>query len=117
MMLLCLLLSLRVQASQHYENSFQRQPAVSWLTALRLLSSSEIVQATNEPLIRSRAGAPHFSFVPDVFFRADNLHLLGPPWWADRGPPDEYRDSLVNCWDDGHNGQPRTGDNRTLYPG
>jgi hypothetical protein len=89
----CLLFSLGLQITIHHENSFEWRHAAAWSRELRTLSGDEILQPTNRVLIRSRArpAGPRES-LPHVFFYAENLRAVGPPWFEDRGPPDRYRD-------------------------
>lgn len=94
---LCLLLSLGLPVSNHYDkNSFEWNHAAASPPQVRTLSWGEILQSENWVWIRSRAGpaGPRESLpVLDVFFYAENLRPAGPPWFEHRGPPDRYRDS------------------------
>jgi hypothetical protein len=84
----CLLFSLGLQITIHHENSFEWRHAAAWSRELCTLSGDEILQLRNRVLM-SRAG-PRES-LPDVFFYAENLRAVGPPWFEDRGPPTDIR--------------------------
>jgi hypothetical protein len=91
--LLCLLLSLGLQVSiHHHKNNFEWNHAVASRES-RTLSWGEILQPASRVSMQGRAGPRESLSVPDVFFYAENLHPVGPPWFEYRGPPDRYRAS------------------------
>ena len=94
--LLCLLLSLGLPVRIPHENRFEWRHAAASQRQLRSLSWDEVLQPANGVLIRSRAGPAglrEFLPVPDVFFYAESLRVVGPLCFEYRGPPDRHRDS------------------------
>jgi hypothetical protein len=81
----CLLLSLGLEASVHHERdvSWERS-AGSWREFVSL-SSCRILRVMSTEFIRSRAGPLESFLTSSVLLRAEEVGPAGPPWLDDRG--------------------------------
>jgi len=110
----CLLLSITVQASSNLEPSFQTHSVDSQRQSSSLPFCRNL-RVLSHALIRNRAGPQNLRerFLPtDVFLRIQDLGPVGPPWLEYRGPPGPYRGSWANVWAagcDDHQGDPLEG--------
>jgi hypothetical protein len=103
-LIVCLLLSLGLQASGHHELQVAGNRSGERSKELVSLSSSRI---TSIKFIHSRA-APRESFLAlglfGLFWIAEDLGALGPPWLDYRGPPGTCCGPRVNRTAAGHTG-------------
>lgn len=105
----CLLLSLGLEASPHHERHVAENRSGGRSRELVCLSSYRIWRSTSTKLIRSRAGTRESFFTPGLFLSADNVGPMGAPWLDDRGPPGTRWGPQASCKAAGHAGSPKQG--------
>jgi hypothetical protein len=105
----CLLLSLGLEASVNHERYVAWERSVGrWREFVSFLSS-RILRATSTQFIRSRAGPLESFLPPGVLLRADDVGPVGPPWLDYRGPPGACGRPRVSSKAAGHAGSSKQG--------
>jgi hypothetical protein len=100
----CLLLSLRVEARAHHPPQMARNRSEERSRALVSLSSYPVLRSASTKFIRSRAGPRESFFAPNFLLCADDVGPGGPPWLDDRGPPGTSWGPRTSCEAAGHAG-------------
>src|SRR5215831_3035514 len=112
----CLPLSLEVEASAHQQRQVAWNQSEEPSRELASLCSRQILRSTSRKFISSRAG-PYESFsTPGLFLSADNVDPVGPPRLEDRGPPGMCCGPRSTCKAAGQAGSPKQGVERASSP-
>ena len=112
----CLLLSLGVEASAHHPPQVARNRSGEQSRALGSLSFYPVLRSASAKFIRSRTGPRESFFASNFFLSGDDVGPGGPPWLDYRGPPGTRWGPRASCTAAGHAGSLKQAPERASSP-
>lgn len=112
----CLLLSLGLEASAHHPPQVARNRSGEQSRALVSLSSYQLLRRESTKFIHCCTGPRKSFFALNFFVWTDHVGSGGPPWLDYGGPPGTSWGSRVNCKAAGHARSPQQEVERASSP-
>jgi hypothetical protein len=112
----CLLLSLGLEASAHHPPQVVCYRSMRRSTILLSRSSYQLMRRASTQFIHCRNGPRQSFFAPNFFLPVDDVDSWEPPWLDYGGPPGTSWGPRVNCKAAGHPGSTQQEVERASFP-